>query len=103
MARLSSGRLLSALVALAIGLAPVSAAAETVTLWHAYRGAEREALEQVIRRINDEQDDLVIEPLVRAQRQLRQQAHQRHPARSRPRPLHLRPRADRRLGRGPAC
>lgn len=42
---------------------PSPAQAETVTLWHAYRGGEQEALEQVIQQINEEQDDLEIEPL----------------------------------------
>lgn len=42
---------------------PAAAGAETVTLWHAYRGAEQAALEQVIRRINAENPGLEIEPL----------------------------------------
>jgi arabinogalactan oligomer/maltooligosaccharide transport system permease protein len=40
-----------------------AAAAETVTLWHSYRGAEQAALEQVIRRLNAENPGLEIEPL----------------------------------------
>lgn len=51
------------LIALALSLIPTSAEAETLSLWHAYRGDEREALEQVIRRINEEQDEFEIEPL----------------------------------------
>jgi len=40
-----------------------TAAAETVTLWHSYRGAEQAALEHVVRSINADNPGLEIEPL----------------------------------------
>ena len=56
--RIDVTTVLFALLLAAMSL-PLSAYAETVSLWHAYRGAEREALEGAIRRINEEHSDLV--------------------------------------------
>jgi len=47
-----------------LGLAPRVFAEESVVLWHSYRGAEQQALEKVIRRINGEQSRIRIEPVV---------------------------------------
>lgn len=51
-------------VLLALAFAPVSAfAAETITLWHSYRGAEEDALIQVLERFHASQSEIRVESL----------------------------------------
>ena len=66
--RTSSARLLLALCVLNFLSVGTLARAEegeptTIAVWHAYRGGEKQALEDVVRQINRERSDIEIEPL----------------------------------------